>query len=174
MENKQFELTNTLWKQWANSFSVLSSTGKQMEQITLNTMKQQQEAWNKMAESMDMIEQEMTQHFSQMTSQYADYVKQIAGNQLGAQIDEWQHKWNELTSQLQQVTTAPVKSSFSVLSQTSAQLEETMKQFSVQSQLHREDVQKQMESFLQEVQAVQTDLTKKFEEHTKNLFTPIK
>lgn len=174
MESKQFELIDGLWKQWANSFSLLSSAGKQMEQITLDTMKQQQETWQKMTENMEILEQEMKQHFSQMSSQYADYVKQMAGSQLGAQIEEWQQKWNELTSQLQQMTTAPVKSSFSLLSQTSEQLEETMKQFAAQNQSQREEVQKQMESFLQEIKAVQFDLAKKFEEHTKNLFTPAK
>ncbi|MFD3447492.1 polyhydroxyalkanoic acid inclusion protein PhaP [Microbacteriaceae bacterium 4G12] len=174
METKSYELVDAFWKNWFQSISTLSSTGKQMEQLTLETLKQQQDSLHKMAEGMETMEQEMKQHFSQLNSQYTDYMKQIAGNQVASQMEEWQEKWNELSQQMQQYSLSPTKTSLSLLSQASGQFEETIKQLISQNQQQREDIQKQLENFSQDIKTMQLDLVQKFEDGTKNLFTSMK
>src|SRR5581483_6828098 len=112
MEMKPYEIMDAFWKNWTQSLSIFSDAGKQMENMTLETMKQQQETLNKMTDAMQAMEQEMTQYTSQLKSQYADYVKQVGiSNPFGAQIEEWQEKWGEATQQLQQFSLSPAKAS---------------------------------------------------------------
>ncbi|MFX3623022.1 MAG: polyhydroxyalkanoic acid inclusion protein PhaP [Ectobacillus sp.] len=174
METKPYEMVDTFWKNWSHSLSLLTSASKQMEQLTIETMKQQQDAFHKMTEGVEMMEQEMQQYLSQISTQYADYMKQFSGGQFGSQIEDWQNKWNELSQQIQHISLSPTKTSLSLLLQTSGQFEEVMKQVVAQQQQQREEIQKQMESFLSELRAVQLDLIKKVEESSKNLFTSVK
>jgi len=101
-------------------------------------------------------------------------VKQFTGNSLNEQINEWQEKWNELSNHIHQLTVSPTKTSLSILTQTNGKFEETTKQFIEQQQLQRDEVQKQLEGFLEEFKSTQLELVKKFEENSKNLFTSIK
>lgn len=174
METKPYEMVDAFWKNWSNSLSLFTSAGKQLEELTLETMKQQQEALNKLTEGMDEFEKEIQQFNNQVNNQYAGYMKQFAGNSLNKQIDEWQSKWTELSNQMHQLTVSPSKASLSLLTQTSGQFEEAVRQLIAQQQSQREEVQKQMESFLEEFKSMQLDLVKKFEENSKNLFTSMK
>ncbi|MDM5187607.1 polyhydroxyalkanoic acid inclusion protein PhaP [Bacillus sp. DX4.1] len=174
METKPYELVDAFWKNWSQSLSLFSSAGKQLEQLTLETLKQQQEALHKLTAGVDEIEKELHQFTSQFNNQYTEYVKQVTGNSVNEQINDWQAKWNELSNHIHQLTLSPSKTSLSILTQTSGQFEETTKQFIEQQQQQREEAQKQLESFLDEFKSTQLDLVKKFEENSKNLFTSIK
>ncbi|MDT3496933.1 polyhydroxyalkanoic acid inclusion protein PhaP, partial [Bacillus toyonensis] len=48
METKPYELVDAFWKNWSQSLSLFSSAGKQLEQLTLETLKQQQDALHKL------------------------------------------------------------------------------------------------------------------------------
>jgi polyhydroxyalkanoic acid inclusion protein PhaP len=174
METKSYEMVEAFWNNWSNSLSLLTSAGKQMENFTLETMKQQQEAFHKLTEGMEAMEQEMKQYMSQMSAQYTEYMKQFAGDQFSSQFDEWQEKWNDLARQMQHVSFSPAIASLSTLTQTSSQFEEVFKQAMTQQQQQREEVQKQMESFLQELKTMQLDLMKKAEESSKQVFSSLK
>jgi polyhydroxyalkanoic acid inclusion protein PhaP len=174
METKPYELVDAFWKNWSQSLSLFSSAGKQLEQLTLETLKQQQDALHKLTSGVDELEKELQQFTAQFNSQYTDYVKQLTGNSLNDQINEWQEKWKELSAHMHQLTVSPTKTSLSILTQTSGQFEETTKQFIEQQQLQREEAQKQLEGFLEEFKSKQLELAKKFEENSKNLFTSIK
>lgn len=174
METKPHELVDAFWKNWSHSLSLFSSAGKQMEQLTLETLKHQQEALHKLTESTEEIEKEIHQFSAQANAQYTEYVKQFAGHSFNEQIDGWQEKWNELSNHMQQLTVSPTKASLSLLSQTSEQFEEAVKQLISQQQQQRQEVQKQLESFLEEFKSMQLDLVKKFEENSNNLFTSMK
>ncbi|WP_028402674.1 polyhydroxyalkanoic acid inclusion protein PhaP [Ectobacillus panaciterrae] len=174
MEAKTYEIVEAFWNNWSHSLSLLTSVGKQMEDFTIETVKQQQEAFYKMTEGLEAMEQEMKQYTSQMSTQYTDYMKQFAGTQFASQIDEWQEKWNELSQQMEHISSSPAKSSLSLLSQTSGQFEDVMKQWLSQQQQQREDVQKQMEDFLQGLRATQLDLVKKFEESAKQVVLSVR
>ena len=148
-----------------------SSAGKQLEQLTLETLKQQQDALHKLTSGVDELEKELQQFTAQFNNQYTDYVKQLTGNSLNDQINEWQEKWKELSAHMQQLTVSPTKTSLSILTQTSGQFEETTKQFIEQQQLQREEAQKQLEGFGRvQVKAVGT--RKKFEENSKIYLLP--
>lgn len=174
METKPHELVDAFWKNWSHSLSLFSSAGKQLEQLTLETLKQQQDALHKLTTGVDELEKELQQFTTQFNSQYTEYVKQFTGNSLNDQINEWQGKWNELSSHIHQLTVSPTKTSLSILTQTSGQFEETTKQFIEQQQLQRDEVQKQLEGFLEEFKSTQLELVQKFEENSKNIFTSIK
>jgi len=174
METKPYELVDAFWKNWSQSLSLFSSAGKQLEQLTLETLKQQQDALHKLTSGVDELEKELQQLTAQFNNQYTDYVKQLTGNSLNDQINEWQGKWNELSTQMHQLTVSPTKTSLSILTQTSGQFEETTKQFIEQQQLQRDEVQKQLDVFLGEFKSKQLELAKQFEENSKNLFTSIK
>ncbi|PFV86085.1 polyhydroxyalkanoic acid inclusion protein PhaP [Bacillus thuringiensis] len=167
METKPYELVDAFWKNWSQSLSLFSSAGKQLEQLTLETLKQQQDALHKLTSGVDELEKELQQITAQFNNQYTDYVKQLTGNSLNDQINEWQDKWKELSAHMQQLTVSPTKTSLSILTQTSGQFEETTKQFIEQQQLQREEAQKQLEGFLEEFKSKQLELA-------KNLFTSIK
>ena len=100
-------------------------------------------------------------------------MKQLTGNSLNDQINEWQDKWKELSAHMQQLTVSPTKTSLSILTQTSGQFEETTKQFIEQQQLQREEAQKQLEGFWK-ISRQNSWNSQKFEENSKNLFTSIK
>ncbi|MEN1935606.1 polyhydroxyalkanoic acid inclusion protein PhaP [Paenibacillus sp. 102] len=174
METKPYELVDAFWKNWSHSLSLFSSAGKQLEQLTLETLKQQQDALHKLTTGVDELEKELQQFTTQFNSQYTEYVKQFTGNSLNEQINEWQEKWSELSNHIHQLTVSPSKTSLSILTQTSGQFEETTKQFIQQQQLQRDEVQKQLEGFLEEFKSTQLELVQKFEENSKNLFTSIK
>ncbi|GAA3328499.1 hypothetical protein GCM10020331_072700 [Ectobacillus funiculus] len=89
---------------------MFSNAGKQMEHLTLETMKQQQETLQKMEEAVRTMEQEMKQYSAQLNAQYTGYVKQLGGNPFTPQIEEWQGKWNEFAQQMQQFSISPAKS----------------------------------------------------------------
>ena len=141
METKPYELVDAFWKNWSQSLSLFSSAGKQLEQLTLETLKQQQDALHKLTSGVDELEKELQQFTAQFNNQYTDYVKQLTGNSLNDQINEWQEKWNELSTQMHQLTVSPTKTSLSILTQTSGQFEETTKHFIEQQQTQREEVQ---------------------------------
>lgn len=147
METKPYELVDAFWKNWSQSLSLFSSAGKQLEQLTLETLKQQQDALHKLTSGVDELEKELQQLTAQFNNQYTDYVKQLTGNSLNDQINEWQDKWKELSAHMHQLTVSPTKTSLSILTQTSGQFEETTKQFIEQQQLQREEAQKQLEGF---------------------------
>ncbi|MDT3496222.1 polyhydroxyalkanoic acid inclusion protein PhaP [Bacillus toyonensis] len=174
METKPYELVDAFWKNWSQSLSLFSSAGKQLEQLTLETLKQQQDALHKLTSGVNELEKELQLFTAQFNNQYTDYVKQLTGNSLNDQINEWQGKWNELSTQMHQLTVSPTKTSLSILTQTSGQFEETTKHFIEQQQSQREEVQKQLEVFLGEFKSKQLELAKQFEENSKNLFTSIK
>ena len=174
METKPYELVDAFWKNWSQSLSLFSSAGKQLEQLTLETLKQQQDALHKLTSGVDELEKELHQFTAQFNNQYTDYVKQLTGNSLNDQINEWQDKWKELSAHMHQLTVSPTKTSLSILTQTSGQFEETTKHFIEQQQSQREEVQKQLEVFLGEFKSKQLELAKQFEENSKNLFTSIK
>ena len=98
-------------------------------------------------------------------------MKQLTGNSLNDQINEWQDKWKELSAHMQQLTVSPTKTSLSILTQTSGQFEETTKQFIEQQQLQREEAQKQLEGFGR-VQVKTVGTRKKFEENSKIYLLP--
>lgn len=160
METKPYELVDAFWKNWSQSLSLFSSAGKQLEQLTLETLKQQQDALHKLTSGVDELEKELQQFTAQFNNQYTDYVKQLTGNSLNDQINEWQDKWKELSTHMQQLTISPTKTSLSILTQTSGQFEETTKQFIEQQQLQREEAQKQLEGFLEEFKLKQLELAK--------------
>ena len=56
METKPYELVNAFWKNWSQSLSLFSSAGKQLEQLTLETLKQQQDALHKLTSGVDELE----------------------------------------------------------------------------------------------------------------------
>ncbi|PEY35696.1 polyhydroxyalkanoic acid inclusion protein PhaP [Bacillus cereus] len=174
METKPYELVDAFWKNWSHSLSLFSSAGKQLEQLTLETLKQQQDALHKLTAGVDELEKELQQFTTQFNNQYTEYVKQFTGNSLNEQINDWQEKWNELSNHLHQLTVSPTKTSLTILTQTNGQFEETTKQFIEQQQLQRDEVQKQLEVFLEEFKSTQLELVQKFEENSKNLFTSIK
>lgn len=60
METKPYELVDAFWKNWSQSLSLFSSAGKQLEQLTLETLKQQQEALHKLTAGVDEIEKNCT------------------------------------------------------------------------------------------------------------------
>jgi polyhydroxyalkanoic acid inclusion protein PhaP len=174
MEMKPYEIMDAFWKNWTQSLSMFSNAGKQMEHLTLETMKQQQETLQKMEEAVKTLEQEMKQYSAQLNSQYTGYVKQLGGTPFTPQIEEWQGKWNEFAQQMQQFSISPAKASVSFLSQASGQMEDTMKQVIAQNQNQREEIQKQLNVFLEELKGVQLDLVKKFEDGSKTLFSAVK
>lgn len=147
METKPYELVDAFWKNWSHSLSLFSSAGKQLEQLTLETLKQQQDALHKLTAGVDELEKELQQFTTQFNSQYTEYVKQFTGNSLNEQINEWQEKWNELSNHIHQLTVSPTKTSLSILTQTNGKFEETTKQFIEQQQLQRDEGQKQLEGF---------------------------
>ncbi len=97
-------------------------------------------------------------------------MKQLTGNSLNDQINEWQDKWKELSAHMQQLTVSPTKTSLSILTQTSGQFEETTKQFIEQQQLQREEAQKQLEGFLEEFKSKQLELAKKVRGKLKKIY----
>ena len=109
METKPYELVDAFWKNWSQSLSLFSSAGKQLEQLTLETLKQQQDALHKLTSGVDELEKELQQFTTQFNNQYTDYVKQLTGNSLNDQINEWQDKWKELSAHMQQLTVSPTK-----------------------------------------------------------------
>lgn len=119
METKPYELVDAFWKNWSQSLSLFSSAGKQLEQLTLETLKQQQDALHKLTSGVDELEKELQQLTAQFNNQYTDYVKQLTGNSLNDQINEWQDKWKELSAHMHQLTVSPTKTSLSILTQTS-------------------------------------------------------
>lgn len=133
---------------------------ERLEQLTLETLKQQQDALHKLTSGVDELEKELQQLTAQFNNQYTDYVKQLTGNSLNDQINEWQDKWKELSAHMHQLTVSPTKTSLSILTQTSGQFEETTKQFIEQQQLQREEAQKQLEGFLEEFKSKQLELAK--------------
>lgn len=161
METKPYELVDAFWKNWSQSLSLFSSAGKQLEQLTLETLKQQQDALHKLTSGVDELEKELQQLTAQFNNQYTDYVKQLTGNSLNDQINEWQDKWKELSAHMHQLTVSPTKTSLSILTQTSGQFEETTKQFIEQQQLQREEAQKQLEGFFGRVQVKTVGTRKK-------------
>ena len=152
---------------------LFSSAGKQLEQLTLETLKQQQDALHKLTSGVDELEKELQQFTTQFNNQYTDYVKQLTGNSLNDQINEWQDKWKELSAHMQQLTVSPTKTSLSILTQTSGQFEETTKQFIEQQQLQREEAQKQLEGFWK-ISRQNSWNSQKVRGKLKNLFTSIK
>ena len=56
METKPYELVDAFWKNWSQSLSLFSSAGKQLEQLTLETLKQQQDALHKLTSGVDELE----------------------------------------------------------------------------------------------------------------------
>ena len=173
METKPYELVDAFWKNWSQSLSLFSSAGKQLEQLTLETLKQQQDALHKLTSGVDELEKELQQFTTQFNNQYTDYVKQLTGNSLNDQINEWQDKWKELSAHMQQLTVSPTKTSLSILTQTSGQFEETTKQFIEQQQLQREEAQKQLEGFWK-ISRQNSWNSQKVRGKLKNLFTSIK
>ena len=173
METKPYELVDAFWKNWSQSLSLFSSAGKQLEQLTLETLKQQQDALHKLTSGVDELEKELQQFTAQFNNQYTDYVKQLTGNSLNDQINEWQDKWKELSAHMQQLTVSPTKTSLSILTQTSGQFEETTKQFIEQQQLQREEAQKQLEGFWKSSSQNSWN-SQKVRGKLKNLFTSIK
>ena len=109
METKPYELVDAFWKNWSQSLSLFSSAGKQLEQLTLETLKQQQDALHKLTSGVDELEKELQQLTAQFNNQYTDYVKQLTGNSLNDQINEWQDKWKELSAHMHQLTVSPTK-----------------------------------------------------------------
>ena len=152
---------------------LFSSAGKQLEQLTLETLKQQQDALHKLTSGVDELEKELQQLTAQFNNQYTDYVKQLTGNSLNDQINEWQDKWKELSAHMHQLTVSPTKTSLSILTQTSGQFEETTKQFIEQQQLQREEAQKQLEGFWKSSSQNSWN-SQKVRGKLKNLFTSIK
>lgn len=86
METKPYELVDAFWKNWSQSLSLFSSAGKQLEQLTLETLKQQQDALHKLTSGVDELEKELHQFTAQFNNQYTDYVKQLTGNSLNDQL----------------------------------------------------------------------------------------
>lgn len=86
METKPYELVDAFWKNWSQSLSLFSSAGKQLEQLTLETLKQQQDALHKLTSGVDELEKELQQLTAQFNNQYTDYVKQLTGNSLNDQL----------------------------------------------------------------------------------------
>mgnify|MGYP000294401391 CR=1 FL=1 len=66
METKPYELVDAFWKNWSQSLSLFSSAGKQLEQLTLETLKQQQDALHKLTSGVDELEKEL----QQLTAQF--------------------------------------------------------------------------------------------------------
>lgn len=173
MELKPNELVEAFWNNWSHSLSLLTSAGKQVEQITVDSLKQQQEVFEKIRESVDTVEQEWKQNLAQLQAQYVDYVKGFAGATYAEQVQQWQEKWTELSDQVQNITLAPAKTSLSLLSQTSGQFEEFYSNWIAQQQQQREAAQEQIESFLKDLQAKQVEAAKKFEEQANKLYTTV-
>ncbi|WP_416825544.1 polyhydroxyalkanoic acid inclusion protein PhaP [Ectobacillus polymachus] len=173
MEMKPNEMVEAFWNNWTQSLSLLSTAGKQVEQLTVDSFKQQQDAIEKIRESMDNVEKEWKQVTLQMQTQYSDYVSGIAGTSYAEQVQQWQEKWNELSDQVQSMTLAPTKTSLSLLSQASSQLEEFYTQWISQQQQQRDAAQEQIESFFKDLQAMQLDTMKKFEENTSKLMPTV-
>ena len=159
-------------KNWSQSLSLFSSAGKQLEQLTLETLKQQQDALHKLTSGVDELEKELQQLTAQFNNQYTDYVKQLTGNSLNDQINEWQDKWKELSAHMHQLTVSPTKHHCQ-FTQTSGQFEETTKQFIEQQQLQREEAQKQLEGFWKSSSQNSWN-SQKVRGKLKNLFTSIK
>lgn len=59
METKPYRLVDAFWKNWSQSLSLFSSAGKQLEQLTLETLKQQQDALHKLTSGVDELEKEL-------------------------------------------------------------------------------------------------------------------
>ncbi|MDG4657452.1 polyhydroxyalkanoic acid inclusion protein PhaP [Ectobacillus antri] len=167
MENKSYELVEAFWNNWSHSLTSLASTAKQMEQFTLEAMKHQQESLQKMVQGLEAMEQEMKQHTMQAGAQYAEYMKQFAAGQFSSQIEEWQKKWNEVSQQMQQTSVSPAKVSLNALAQTAGQLEEAFKQVLSQQHSQREEAQKQMNQFMNELKTMQLELLRKTQEGAK-------
>ena len=51
---------------------LFSSAGKQLEQLTLETLKQQQDALHKLTSGVDELEKELQQFTTQFNNQYTD------------------------------------------------------------------------------------------------------
>jgi polyhydroxyalkanoic acid inclusion protein PhaP len=173
MELKPNELVEAFWNNWSHSLSLLTSAGKQVEQITVDSLKQQQEVFEKIRESVDTVEQEWKQNLAQLQTQYVDYVKGFVGATYAEQVQQWQEKWTELSDQVQNITLAPAKTSLSLLSQTSGQFEEIYTNWIAQQQQQREAAQEQIEGFLKDLQAKQVEAAKKFEEQANKLYTTV-
>ncbi|MEM5687121.1 hypothetical protein AAHB49_14245 [Bacillus cereus] len=63
-------------------------------QLASETLKQQQgPLCITVTSGVDELEKELQQFTTQFNNQYTDYVKQLTGNSLNDQINEWQDKW---------------------------------------------------------------------------------
>ncbi|GGE71055.1 polyhydroxyalkanoic acid inclusion protein PhaP [Priestia taiwanensis] len=164
---KQKNVYDTMWNNWFNAVKALNTAGKQVEELTLDTLSLQQENWKRLATGIDALEQETKQSLKEANTQMVDYLKQFTGDTNSTQLEEWNTKWLHYFEELHQLTHAPVKTMTTTLTQSQEQFTETLKQLVSQQEKNREEFQKQFDTFLTDVKKAQKDLVAQFEEQTK-------
>jgi polyhydroxyalkanoic acid inclusion protein PhaP len=164
---KQKNVFDTVWNNWFNTVKALNTAGKQVEELTLDTLALQQENWKRLSTGLETLEQETKQSLTEANKQMVDYAKQFAGDTNAPHLEEWNEKWIHYFTELQQLTHVPVKTMTASLTQSQEQFAETFKQLVSQQEKSREDFQKQFEHFFTDMKKAQKDLFTQFEQPTK-------
>ena len=90
------------------NLSLFSSAGKQLEQLTLETLKQQQDALHKLTSGVDELEKNYNNSLlSSITN--IRLRETINWKLLNDQINEWQGQMEELSAHMHQLTVSPTK-----------------------------------------------------------------
>jgi polyhydroxyalkanoic acid inclusion protein PhaP len=164
---KQKNVFDTMWNNWFNTVKALNTTGKQVEELTLDALSLQQENWKRLATGIDALEQETKQSVQEANTQMLEYLKQFAGETNASQLEEWNAKWLHYFQELQQLTHAPVKTVTTSLTQSQEQFAETFKQLVNQQEKNRDEFQKQLEHLLTDMQKAQKDFFTQLEQQAK-------
>jgi anion-transporting ArsA/GET3 family ATPase len=150
---------DVFWDSWLNGVKSLCQLHQEWEKIALQVFAYQKEFVQKMKEQFEKIERETNEYAKEFKNVLQQNGKSVPGTEAFLKnLDEWTTRWEEIGAKLQKISVTPVKAGFDWLAKSQSQTEVALKSVLDQQQKQREELQKLVESFAEQMRTAQKTL----------------
>jgi vacuolar-type H+-ATPase subunit H len=161
MQKNVAQAIDAVWDGWFKGVDFMFQSGKQMEQTILESLDHQQQWLTQSAEHIEKVKHEMKQQLEQFRKKAETELQNTLGDDAKEIAAKWMAQLDHITEQLMQIALTPTKEFFNTSQAFYKQTSILLKQFLSQQQSGREEAEKILKSYFEQIKETQKAIVEK-------------
>ncbi|HZG61380.1 MAG TPA: hypothetical protein VEY68_13070 [Anoxybacillus sp.] len=155
MKENVTQVIDTVWDGWFKGVDLFLHSGNQVEQAIMEHLERQQQWFAQASENIEKARNEMKQQLEQFRQKAETDLKNTLGDEASQTTAKWMAQLDEIAERFMQIALTPSKELFNASQVFYQQTSNLFKQFFSQQQSGREEAEKFLKSYFEQIKESQ-------------------
>jgi hypothetical protein len=155
MKENVTQVIDTVWDGWFKGVDLFLHSGNQVEQTIMEHLERQQQWFTQVSENVEKAKSEMKQQLEQFRKKAETELRNTLGDEASQTVAKWMAQLDEIAERFMQIALTPSNELFNASQAFYKQTSSLFKQFFSQQQSGREEAEKFLKSYFEQIKETQ-------------------